>query len=294
MLNRVTPCLVVALGLVAPVPVIAQARPSESAVVGQTVAGTRITLEYYRPVARGRANLFGGLVHWGELWTPGANWATTLEVSRDVELNGHKVLAGKYAIWMIPRQDSAWTVLLHKRARAFHTIRPVGTTDDVARFEVKPQTVAHTEVLTWSFPDVSASGTEARMAWGTTALALRFTVQTAAPVVLTAEQRKIYTGRYRVTGVDPRTGATREVVGDIMDEGGNLVTNLPTPVPPGRVPGLVPAGDHRFYAAGFENGKQVGVEVDFVWTFTVENGRATGFEARLDGNVIRRGVRIDQ
>ena len=42
------------------------------------VNGTTITLDFSRPVARGRDSLFGGVVHWGELWTPGANWATKL------------------------------------------------------------------------------------------------------------------------------------------------------------------------------------------------------------------------
>ena len=61
---------------------------SEHAVAAQTVAGTTITVEYYRPQARGRDSLFGKVVKWGEHWTPGANWATTIEVDHDVRLNG--------------------------------------------------------------------------------------------------------------------------------------------------------------------------------------------------------------
>jgi hypothetical protein len=61
---------------------------SEHAVVAQTVAGTTITVEYYRPQARGRDSLLGKVVKWGGRWTPGANWATTIEVDRDVRLNG--------------------------------------------------------------------------------------------------------------------------------------------------------------------------------------------------------------
>ena len=67
----------------------AQPRGSERSTMTQIVNGTTLTLDFARPVARGRENLFGGVIHWGETWTPGANWATTLEVvkvnSEDLE-----------------------------------------------------------------------------------------------------------------------------------------------------------------------------------------------------------------
>jgi len=58
-------------------------------------------------------------VHWGDLWTPGANWATTLEVDRDIKLNGHAVPAGKYSAWMRV-QPEEWTVFLNGEARMYH------------------------------------------------------------------------------------------------------------------------------------------------------------------------------
>lgn len=48
---------------------------SQHGSVAQTVNRTVITLEYDRPVARGR-ELFGGIVDWDAIWTPGANVAT--------------------------------------------------------------------------------------------------------------------------------------------------------------------------------------------------------------------------
>src|SRR5688572_33459392 len=98
---------------VTPAGLTAQRRASELASVSQVVNGTRVTVEYSRPLARGRTP-FGerrdGIVHWGEVWTPGANWATTLEVDRDVELNGNRVAKGKYSVWTIP-QPEEWTVM---------------------------------------------------------------------------------------------------------------------------------------------------------------------------------------
>ena len=58
-------------------------RPSQHASVAQQVANTTITIEYNRPVARGRT-LFGALVPYRRVWCPGADNCTTLQISTDV------------------------------------------------------------------------------------------------------------------------------------------------------------------------------------------------------------------
>jgi hypothetical protein len=161
------------LCLAMPQVVCGQVKLSEKATVSQVINGTTITIEYARPVARGRAGLFGTVVHWGETWTPGANWATTLETSRDIRLQGQRVPRGKYSVWMITARDSAWTVFLHKDARLFHTRRPRGTDDDVARFRAQPVEAPFMEALMWYFPTIQRDSAVLRMHWGTTAIDLR-------------------------------------------------------------------------------------------------------------------------
>ena len=53
----------------------AQIMASERAMVAQTVDGTRLTVDYSRPRARGRTNIYGGMEKWGITWTPGADGA---------------------------------------------------------------------------------------------------------------------------------------------------------------------------------------------------------------------------
>jgi hypothetical protein len=65
----------------------AQLNASEPASVSQVVDGTKVTVEYSRPRARGRTGLFGTEVAFGHVWTPGANQATTLAVNKDVTIN---------------------------------------------------------------------------------------------------------------------------------------------------------------------------------------------------------------
>src|SRR5215211_4149456 len=112
----------IALALAFPDSRAAAQMASEKGSVAQTVDGTTITIEYSRPVARGRSP-FPDVVHWGRPWTPGANWATTIDVDRTVRVNGDSLPKGKYSIWMIPTQDS-WTVMFNRDARRFHTQPP--------------------------------------------------------------------------------------------------------------------------------------------------------------------------
>jgi hypothetical protein len=84
-----------------------QVSKSQAAAVGQRVATTEITLTYSRPVARGR-QIFGALVPYGKVWTPGADQATAVTFTRDVLINEHPLAKGSYSVWTIPGPE-AWT-----------------------------------------------------------------------------------------------------------------------------------------------------------------------------------------
>ena len=91
-----TACTVLSVLTVLTAPTVqAQIRASERATLSQTIDGTVISLDYARPRLRGRSPIFGKVVKWGELWTPGANWATTLEASKPIALGGQAVAKGK-------------------------------------------------------------------------------------------------------------------------------------------------------------------------------------------------------
>src|SRR5690349_18565433 len=91
-------------------PAAAQIRASERGSVSQTVDGTVIAVDYGRAQARGRDSLFGKVVRKKEVWTPGANQATTFQVSRDVTVGGKPLPAGKYSVWMVSDPTSPWVL----------------------------------------------------------------------------------------------------------------------------------------------------------------------------------------
>src|SRR5436309_12195817 len=105
--------VLVALALGAPRTMHAQLLASEPAEVTQTVDGTRVTIQYSRPRARGRTGLFGTRIQEGHIWTPGANAATTLSVSKDVTINGQAVPKGKYSVWLATSRGT-WEMILDR------------------------------------------------------------------------------------------------------------------------------------------------------------------------------------
>ena len=139
-----------------------QVSKSQAAAVGQRVATTEITLTYSRPVARGR-EIFGALVPYDKVWTPGADQATAVTFTRDVRINERPLAKGSYSLWTIPRADM-WTVMFSKVPKAFHESYP-GEAQDALRLEVKPESGPHVETLTFSFPTVEGKDAVLRLEW---------------------------------------------------------------------------------------------------------------------------------
>lgn len=140
-----------------------QVQKSQAAAVSQRVANTEITVTYNRPVARGR-ELFGALVPYEQIWNPGADRATAVSFSRDVEVNSQTLQAGKYSVWAIPRADQ-WTMIFSRAADVYHTPYP-GEDQDALRFNVRPERGAHMETLAFYFSVVEGKDAVLRLHWG--------------------------------------------------------------------------------------------------------------------------------
>lgn len=136
---------------------------SQAGAVVQRMANTEITITYSRPVARGR-KLFGALVPYEQVWNPGADRATAASFSRDVEVNGQALPAGRYSIWAIPRADE-WTMIFSRAADVYHTPYP-GEDQDALRLNVRPERGAPMETLTFYFPVVDGKDAVLRLHWG--------------------------------------------------------------------------------------------------------------------------------
>ncbi len=142
---------------------------SQYARLTQHVGGSVVTIEYNRPVARGR-RLFGGIVAFGEPWNPGADAASTVTLSRDTEWEGRPVPKGTYSIWVIPGADR-WTFILSRAADVFHVPYPEG--EDALRLSLQPRAGMHMETLSFYFPMVDADSAYLHLHWGETLVPIR-------------------------------------------------------------------------------------------------------------------------
>lgn len=151
----------------------AQHQASQHGTVSQTVNETTITLEYDRPVLRGRS-LFGELLDYDVVWTPGANRATWIDFSGPVTVQGQALAAGRYGIWTIPHEGSEWEIVFVSEWDSHHSYFPMET--EALRVGASAETGAHMEVLAFYFPVVGPYETTLRFHWGDVVLLLQIGV----------------------------------------------------------------------------------------------------------------------
>lgn len=140
-------------------------RLSQHGSVTQNVAATTITVEYNRPVARGR-ELFGGIVPYDRVWCPGADDCTTLTVSTPIKIDGQDLPAGTYTVWAKPG-TTKWTIIINRAHPVFHTRYNSVRDQDLLNIEITPKTGSHMETLSFYFPVVDGKHAELVLHWGT-------------------------------------------------------------------------------------------------------------------------------
>jgi hypothetical protein len=218
---RLVPVVALASAVVAS-PAGGQVRASELATMAQTIDGTHITIVYSRPRARGRDPIFGTRVaNWDEVWTPGANWATTFEVDKDVRLDGHPVPKGKYSVWFVIRKSGDWSFVLDPRPKRYHMDPPDSTARQI-RFLVHPREGAFTDVLTWSMPELRMEGGTLEMRWARTVISANLEVDASLQTTLAEREARAYVGRYDYAELDSTGKVTKSSVFVIDYENGTL------------------------------------------------------------------------
>ena len=138
------------------------ARPSPRAAVMQAIGPMEVVIHYGSPQVNKR-QVWGQLVPYNRLWRAGANEATVINFGGDVLIEGQKLAAGMYTLFMIPT-ESEWTVVFNKVLNQWgHFTYPPEF--DVLKVKVKPQTAEHQEYLNYSFEMLSPTSANVVMRW---------------------------------------------------------------------------------------------------------------------------------
>jgi hypothetical protein len=138
-----------------------------------TIAGKKITIEYYAPSMHGR-KIMGSLVPFGEVWCTGANWATKITTEAPLQMGGLNLPAGSYSIWTLPNATE-WTLIINKQTGQFH--KDYDSSTDFGRTKMNLKTLT-SPVETFRIDVRSEGGNKGTFAlvWETTEASIPFTV----------------------------------------------------------------------------------------------------------------------
>ena len=117
-------------------------RPSPPAMAKETlVNGAVVSIDYSQPSLKGRTPGKDVEPMEGKVWRMGANEATVFEVSKDVQVEGQPLPAGKYGLFAIAGKDE-WTIIFNKTWNQWGAFN-YKEADDVLRVKVKPGKAAN-------------------------------------------------------------------------------------------------------------------------------------------------------
>lgn len=112
---------------------VAKLRSSPLAIISMRYKNTYIKITYSQPQKRGRV-IFGEVVPFGKVWRTGANEATEITLTKDIQMKGTFLKAGTYSLFTIPEKDK-WTIIINKDVGLWGSYN-YNSAQDVLKFDV--------------------------------------------------------------------------------------------------------------------------------------------------------------
>ncbi|WP_299273514.1 DUF2911 domain-containing protein [uncultured Psychroserpens sp.] len=123
-----------------------------------------ITVDYSSPRVNGRTGkIWNKLVPFDKVWRAGANENTTIRFSHDVQINGNKLNAGVYGLFMIPTENE-WTIVFSNNSTSWGST-VYNEKEDALRIKVKAIENHFTEWLTYDFIERMSSHCDLALKW---------------------------------------------------------------------------------------------------------------------------------
>jgi tetratricopeptide (TPR) repeat protein len=163
---------------------------SQHARATQRIGITDITIDYHRPLLRGR-KIFGGLLPYGKVWRAGADYNTTIEFSDPVTIEGQPLPKGVYGLHMIPGETS-WVLIFSRNATSWGSFT-YDQSEDALRVSVTPQAAENQEALSYAFGDPQPDSVVVTMRWEK--VAVPFKIEVNMPEIVQQSLRNQLRGR---------------------------------------------------------------------------------------------------
>jgi len=154
-------------------------QPSPTVTVAQNFGLGKITLVYSRPSIKGRT-LFADnsdLAPVGKIWRTGANAATRLTFSDNVNFGGKDLDTGSYVLYTIPGKTE-WEIILNKGLNNNGT-DGYKESEDVTRFKVPVVNLSGmgVETFTMDFTNLKPESCNLMLLWGNTMVSVPITTK---------------------------------------------------------------------------------------------------------------------
>jgi Protein of unknown function (DUF2911) len=129
-----------------------------------TIGGASFSVDYSRPLARGRT-LLGNVIGYDRVWRTGANAATQFTTSATITIGSLTVPAGTYTLWTVPRVSGV-DLIVNRQTGQWGT--EYGRAHDLGTVAMKSETLTPpVEQFTISIEPIDARRGTLVMSWGT-------------------------------------------------------------------------------------------------------------------------------
>ena len=100
------------------------------------INGIHISIDYGSPSVKGRT-VWGKLEKYDKVWRAGANENTTISFDKEVKIQGESLPAGKYGFFIIPKENSTWTIIFNKENSNWGAFK-YKEKEDALRVDIQP------------------------------------------------------------------------------------------------------------------------------------------------------------
>jgi hypothetical protein len=140
----------------------------------QTIGLAKVTINYSRPAVK-RRKIWGGVVPYGwnvqsfgtgnpAPWRAGANENTTITISDDGTIEGKKIAAGTYGLFIVVNEDNSAELILSKNSRSWGGFY-YDEKEDALRAPILLRDHEFTELLTYDFINLRKNSGELVLDW---------------------------------------------------------------------------------------------------------------------------------
>ena len=125
----------------------------------------KVTVDYGRPT-RAKRPVFGNVVRYGRIWSPGAGQATLFSTDTPLQIDEVTVPPGHYSLYVLPT-DTDWILIISQKNGQPGLPYPKGY--DFARVKMKKHELTiPVEQLTFSFDYHGPTGGAMKLMWDRT------------------------------------------------------------------------------------------------------------------------------